>query len=62
MGVFMLKKFSGNVKNQKHRLVFVMPEPITDIRERDEIQTKLVALFRGDSLCTNLNRIFYGGK
>ena len=56
------KTFSGNVKNQKHRLVFVMPEPITDIRERDEIQTKLVALFRGDSLCTNLNRIFYGGN
>lgn len=56
------KTFSGSVKNQKHRLVFVMSQPVTDIRERDEIQAKLVSLFKGDSHCTNLNRIFYGGN
>lgn len=56
------KTFSGNVKNQKHRLVFVVPEPITDIHERDEIQSKLVQLFKGDTCCNNLNRIFYGGN
>lgn len=35
---------------------------ITDIRERDEIQSKLVQLFKGDTCCNNLRRIFYGGN
>lgn len=56
------RTFTGTVKNQKHRLAFLFEEPVTDVRERDELQEKLNSIFGGDKSCNNLNRIFYGGN
>lgn len=52
--------FSYTVQNQKHRLVFIMDKPVTDLTTRNRIQKYLNNLFLGDSKTVDVNRIFFG--
>ena len=56
------KTFSATTKEQRHRIVVVLAQPVNDIQLRDEIQKKLNLLFGGDKACLHYNCIFYGGN
>ena len=49
-------------KNQKHRIVFVLNEAVSDVNEREKIIKGLNRIFKGDESTENLKRIFYPGK
>lgn len=52
------RTFSGG---NRHRVVFVLDEPITDLRERNDIMMILIQKFKGDTKPQALKSLFYGG-
>jgi len=53
----------SDIDNTKFRLVFVLPEVISEIRIRNLIQLSLMTLFsEADSSCKDAARLYYGGK
>lgn len=54
--------FSFCSQNQKHRLVFVLNEPVKDLRTRNLIQKYLNNIFGGDSKTADVNRLFFGSN
>lgn len=60
--VLVYPTFSYCSQNQKHRLVFVLNEPVKDLRTRNLIQRHLNNIFDGDSKTCDVNRIFYGSN
>ena len=55
------RTFSGSSTEQRHRLVFVLTEPVEDAKQRDAIQEALIRLFAGDPKTKDRRRLFFGG-
>ena len=54
--------FNGDTCNQKHRLVFLFYQPITDLEKRNMTQKFLTEMFGGDKMATDVKRLYYGGN
>lgn len=52
------RTFSGG---KRHRVVFVLDKPVTDLNERNDIINILVKTFEGDTKTKALKNLFYGG-
>ncbi len=52
--------FSYNAHNQKHRLLFVLNRPVTDLSKRNMIQKYLNNFFFGDMKVNDVSRMFFG--
>lgn len=59
---FIYTTFNHSEKNNKFRIVFTLKTPTFDKEAALSLQNILNRLFLGDERCSNLNRIFYGGK
>jgi len=56
------RTYTANYKNQKHRLVFVFSDLITDLKIRNSIQTHLTEIFAGDASTNSFEKMFFGGN
>lgn len=55
--------FSSSPNWQRFRIAFLMDRLTEDGEERDRVQKALIGLFHEcDAVCTNRDRLFYGGK
>lgn len=59
--LLMYRTFSGSSTDPRHRLVFVLAEPVEDAEQRDAIQEALIRLFAGDPKTKDRRRLFFGG-
>ena len=56
------RTFSGGQFPNRHRMVFVLEEAITDPDKRDAMQEALTRCFGGDPCTKDRSRLFYGAK
>lgn len=60
---FAYATFSSDETNDKFRMLWVMPEAITDMRVRNVIQAQLMAIYpECDVKCKDAARLFFGGQ
>lgn len=58
---FYYESFSSNEKRPKFRLIFIVRNPVTDIRIRNAIQIALMTIMpEADKACKDLSRLFFG--
>ena len=58
---FYYKSFSSTEEKPKFRLIFIVKNPVTDIRIRNAIQMALMTIMpEADKACKDLSRLFYG--
>lgn len=58
---FYYESFSSTEKRPKFRLIFIVRNPVTDIRIRNAIQIALMTIMpEADKACKDLSRLFFG--
>ena len=58
--LFIYKSFNYSDDKQKHRLVFRLDSPLTDLHKATYFIKLLITAFKGDNRCSNPSRVFYG--
>lgn len=65
---FIYSSFSSSETHQKFRMVFILDEEVTTRQQHNEVTTRLHSVFMKsgyiivDTKCSDLSRIYYGGK
>lgn len=59
---FAYETFSSTEKQERYRICWVLEKAISNIYSRDSLVVRLISLCKGDSVCCDVNRLFFGGN